>query len=302
MPFEALIDEKDHYLLENYAVSYVSSGRDLLRMQDSPESRGGPLVVADPDFGEPPSELVGDTAASRRPRTQKRGSITITRSIADTYFAPLAATAREARAIQQYFPTTTVLTGEGASETAVKQLRAPSILHLATHGFFLTDIAAQRTDAGLERSGSSSAKPVNPLLRSGLAFAGANKHGGGTDDGILTALEASGLDLWGTKLVVLSACDTGLGEVRTGEGVYGLRRSFSLAGSQSLVMSLWPVSDYVTRELMEGFYKNLKNGDGRSESLRRVQLEMVKRPARSHPFYWASFIESGDWRSLGSGK
>jgi len=98
--------------------------------------------------------------------------------------------------------------------------------------------------------------------------------------------------------VVLSACDTGLGEVHTGEGVYGLRRSFQLAGAESLVMSLWPVSDYVTRELMTGYYENLKQGIGRSDSLRQVQLGMLKKTATSHPFYWASFIESGDWTPL----
>ena len=114
----------------------------------------------------------------------------------------------------------------------------------------------------------------------------------------MTALEASGLNLWGTRLVVLSACGTGLGEVRNGDGVYGLRRAFVLAGTESLVISMWPVSDYVTRELMTNYYKNLKQGLGRGESLRRVQLEMLKRPNRRHPFYWASFIQSGEWANL----
>jgi CHAT domain-containing protein len=158
-------------------------------------------------------------------------------------------------------------------------------LHLATHGFFLEN-SADKT------------KIENPLLRSGLAFAGANARSGDKDDGILTAMEASGLNLWGTKLVVLSACDTGLGEIHNGEGVYGLRRSFVLAGAESVVMSMWPVSDYVTRELMTNYYKNLKNGMGRGEALRQVQLEMIKRPNRRHPFYWASFIQSGEWANL----
>ena len=118
------------------------------------------------------------------------------------------------------------------------------------------------------------------------------------DDGILTALEASGLNLWGTKLVVLSACDTGIGDVKNGEGVYGLRRAFTLAGTESLVMSLWSVSDYATRELMTDYYKNLKNGMGRGASLRQVQLEMLKKKGREHPFYWAAFIQSGEWANL----
>ncbi|HYJ89724.1 MAG TPA: CHAT domain-containing protein, partial [Pyrinomonadaceae bacterium] len=177
--------------------------------------------------------------------------------------------------------------------------KSPQILHLATHGFFLEDreAAAKLTRSGKVNSGAAESLE-NPLLRSGLAFAGANRHSSGGDNGILTALEASGLNLWGTKLVVLSACDTGLGEVRNGEGVYGLRRAFVLTGAESLVMSLWPVSDYITRELMVGYYKNLKAGMGRGEALRQIELEMLKRPGRSHPFYWASFIQSGEWANL----
>jgi CHAT domain-containing protein len=121
---------------------------------------------------------------------------------------------------------------------------------------------------------------------------------GSGDDGILTALEASNLNLWGTQLVTLSACDTGVGEVKNGEGVYGLRRAFFLAGSETLVMSLWPVSDYVTRELMTEYYGGLKKGLGRGEALRQAQLDMLKRKGRQHPFYWASFIQSGDWANL----
>ena len=135
-------------------------------------------------------------------------------------------------------------------------------------------------------------------MRSGLAFAGANLRNGSNDDGILTALEASGLNLWGTKLVVLSACDTGVGEVRNGEGVYGLRRAFVLAGAESLVMSLWPISDYTTRELMTNYYRNLKQGMGRGEALRQVQLDMLKQNPNLHPFYWANFIQSGEWANL----
>ena len=95
-----------------------------------------------------------------------------------------------------------------------------------------------------------------------------------------------------------SLCDTGLGEVRNGEGVYGLRRAFVLAGAESLVMSLWPVSDYTTRELMTNYYRNLKQGMGRGEALRQVQLDMLKRNPKLHAFYWANFIQSGEWANL----
>jgi len=96
----------------------------------------------------------------------------------------------------------------------------------------------------------------------------------------------------------LSACDTGLGEVKKGEGVYGLRRALVLAGAETLVMSLWPVSDYVTREMMTVYYKGLKQGLGRGEALRQMKLTMLKRKDRQHPFYWASFIQSGEWANL----
>ncbi len=115
---------------------------------------------------------------------------------------------------------------------------------------------------------------------------------------MLTAKEAAGLDLWGTKLVVLSACDTGIGDVKNGEGVYGLRRALVLAGSATQVMSMLPIYDYVSRELMTAYYTGLKQGQGRSEALRQVQLQMLRKRGREHPFYWASFIPSGEWANL----
>jgi CHAT domain-containing protein len=139
---------------------------------------------------------------------------------------------------------------------------------------------------------------ANPLLRSGLALTGANGPQGASDDGIITALEAANLNLWGTKLVTLSACDTGVGEVRSGEGVYGLRRAFVLAGAETLVMSMWPVSDYVTREMMTSYYRGLQAGLGRGDALRQAQLAMLARSNRRHPFYWASFIQAGEWANL----
>jgi CHAT domain-containing protein len=138
----------------------------------------------------------------------------------------------------------------------------------------------------------------NPLLRSGLLLAGFNTWftGGAlpaeAEDGILTAEDVSGLDLLATELVVLSACETGLGEVRTGEGVFGLRRAFVLAGAKTLVMSLWKVPDAQTRELMEDFYRRILQGQGRVAALRAAQLAMkAKYP---DPFYWGAFICQGD--------
>jgi MYXO-CTERM domain-containing protein len=138
----------------------------------------------------------------------------------------------------------------------------------------------------------------DPLLRSGLALAGANPRKSGADDGVFTALELTGQDLYGTKLGVLSACETGLGEVINGDGVYGLRRALVLAGARTQVMSLWKVDDRATQALMTAYYQRLQQGGGRSEAMRQVQLAMLAEGDRVRPYYWASFIVSGDWTSL----
>jgi len=288
-------------LIGRYSFTYLTSGRDLLRMQISRESKSKPIIVANPSFGDTATELLAKTNATTKPVTRRsaRRSVTTGEDLSEVYFAPLSGTEQEARSIQTLFPEASVLTGAQAMESAVKQVNAPRILHLATHGFFLSQPgrATARTDQATTRGISATAKIENPLLRSGLAFACANLHDS-KDNGILTALEASGLNLWGTKLVVLSACDTGVGEVRNGEGVYGLRRAFVLAGAESLVMSLWPISDYTTRQLMTGYYRDLKQGMGRGEALRAVQLDMLKKNPQLHPFYWANFIQSGEWANL----
>jgi CHAT domain-containing protein len=146
---------------------------------------------------------------------------------------------------------------------------------------------------------SSTVAGENPLLRSGLALAGANRRQSDAgEDGVLTALEASGLDLWGTKLVVLSACETGVGDVRNGDGVHGLRRALVLAGAESQLMSLWQVDDAATKELMVEYYKRLQAGEGRAEALRQVQLKMLKSADWNHPYFWASFIPLGQWAGM----
>jgi CHAT domain-containing protein len=293
IPFEALVDQQNGYLVESFLCSYLTSGRDLLRLQVARDSKSVPTVVANPTFGEPDAKIAKGPGSSPILPNKNRRSVTTGSDLSEVYFAPLAGTGQEARTIKKFFIDANIILGKEATETRLKQMDAPQILHIATHGFFLTDMpGGNSTDA------KSNARIENPLLRSGLAFTGANVRKQGNDDGILTALEASGLNLWGTRLVTLSACDTGVGAVKTGEGVYGLRRAFFLSGTESLVMSLWPVSDYITREMMTDYYKGLKQGLGRGEALRQVQLGMLKRKGREHPFYWASFIQSGEWANL----
>ena len=312
IPLEALVDEHEQgrYLIERYSITYLTSGRDLLRMQTAHESRSlavaNPLVVANPSFGEPDPEQIASAAARPAGLRSKPQKTTIGRSLSEVYFAPLSGTEGEAITIKKTFPEASLLTAERATEAALKQATAPRLLHIATHGFFLAEPPAFAggdrvsiptvREGSVTRSAIANARTENPLLRSGLALAHANRRSSTGDDGVLTALEASGLNLWGTKLVVLSACDTGLGEVRNGEGIYGLRRAFVLAGAESLVMSLWSVSDYPTKKLMTEYYQNLKQGMGRGSALRQAQLKMVKE--NLHPFYWANFIQSGEWADL----
>lgn len=188
-----------------------------------------------------------------------------------------------------------ILTGAQATETALKQIPASRILHIATHGFFLEDVATRAIQTSVNGDGIA----THPLLRSGLALAGFNPRESGSDDGVLTALEAGGLNLQGTQLVVLSACETGVGDVVTGEGVYGLRRAFTLAGTESQVTSLWQVDDLATKDLMVAYYQRLLNREGRSESLRQVQLALIQsQGAWQHPYYWAAFVFSGRWQPL----
>jgi CHAT domain-containing protein/Tfp pilus assembly protein PilF len=323
IPFGALADEQNRYLVESYSLTYLTSGRDLLRLQVKVDAAQPPVVVADPAFDAGGPQQRGAARASADAAAQQRGAAAAagrrSADLAGTHFARLPGTAGEARAIGSILPGVRVLTAGQATEATLKQLSRPEVLHVATHGFFLID---QKKGAG-GASRPAAARGENPLLRSGLALAGANALAGGAgEDGILTAYEAAGLDLWGTRLAVLSACETGVGEVESGDGVYGLRRALVLAGTESQVMSLWQVSDEATRDLMIEYYRRLQAGEGRTDALRRVQLEMLtgrkqesgaggaqrglagavggqpQAGDRSHPFYWAAFIQSGDWRPM----
>jgi CHAT domain-containing protein len=161
-------------------------------------------------------------------------------------------------------------------------------LHLATHGFFLKN---QPHDPDSNRW-------ENPLLRSGLLLAGYNtwlargEVPEEAEDGMLTAEDVTGLDLLDTELVVLSACETGLGQIHVGEGVFGLRRAFVPAGAKTLVMSLWKVPDQQTQELMVDFYQRILAGQPRAEALRQAQLAL--KAQYPDPYYWGAFICQGE--------
>jgi len=182
---------------------------------------------------------------------------------------------------------TSVFSGASASEDTLKQVKSPKVLHIATHGYFLNPEAKPNA---APFAGSRTGK--NPALRSMLFFAGAEDaiagKNTGRNDGILTAFEAAVLHLDGTELVVLSACNTGLGKIQNGEGVYGLQRAFRIAGARSLIMSLWEVEDAATALLMNAFYENWTSGMPKPEAFRKAQLTLKKKYPQ--PFYWGSFI------------
>ncbi|MBA2503919.1 MAG: CHAT domain-containing protein, partial [Pyrinomonadaceae bacterium] len=297
-PFAALVDEGNRYLVETLTITYLTSGRDLLRFSERIASRGAPVVIANPQFDASTPNANNAAAQNENPLQQpRRRSV----NFGTLNFTPLPGTDGEATSLRTLLTGAQVMTRGEATEAKLKAVRSPRLLHVATHGFFLPDQpqAAPNTTGFGGTQQQATVAGENPLLRSGLAFAGANnRQSAEGEDGILTALEASALDLWGTRLVVLSACETGVGEVKNGAGVYGLRRALVLAGSETQVMSLWQVSDEATRDLMIAYYKRLQAGEGRTEALRNVQLEMIRSKDRSHPNFWASFIQSGEWRSL----
>lgn len=207
--------------------------------------------------------------------------------------APLPGTEKEVDGLQKKlqqanWQTTAHLLGQ-ASEVNLKKLQKPKLLHIATHGFFMEE--------DQHRAGVPAGAAVNPLLRSGLLLAGAQQTLNGKinpdgEDGILTAYEAMNLNLDNTDLVVLSACETGLGEVKNGEGVFGLQRAFQTAGAKSIIMSLWKVSDESTEELMQVFYDRwLATGDKRA-SFKQAQ-QQIKNKYKS-PYHWGAFVMVGE--------
>lgn len=178
-----------------------------------------------------------------------------------------------------------------ATEESVKIVSNPKVLHVATHGFFMNDVDLFDGD-----NAEAEKFLNNPLLRSGLLLAGAGVKADDLDattveDGILTAYEAMNLTLDNTDLVVMSACETGLGEVRNGEGVYGLQRSFLVAGANAVMMSLWQVDDTATQELMVSFYQHWMTGDSKLDAFRKAQLSLKEK--YDSPFYWGAFIMIG---------
>jgi len=277
LSFATLVDPRDRFLSETYSVRYVASGRDLLRQDKATVSRTT-VVYANPDFKLQKSErtrMEGYNVAFRAAEITDLKDISLT---------ALPGTAVEAAALKKKFGNSAeVFVGADANKAQLQRVDSPRILHLATHGFFLSGNSSNTGSSGSLEQGRG-ARLVNPMHRSGLALAGAQKTLEAwsrgevppiENDGIVTAEEVGGLKLNGTWLVVLSACDTGLGEARAGEGVMGLRRGFIQAGAQNLLMTLWPISDQTTVQIMLDFYDAADKTKNAPQALAEVQRDWL---------------------------
>lgn len=264
------------YLIDEMELVYLTNTSDLIAKEES--SRAADAVL----IGRPSYDLQnhGQTGAETEGYGQRNVISEELQTFKEQEFSDLPGTEKEVSMIEpileQHHLKVTAYLGEEAREENVKAVHGPAILHIATHGFFVDDAASA----------------ISPMIRSGIVLAGV-RHSVATEtqeDGILTAYEATNLDLQSTDLVVLSACQTGLGEVRNGEGVYGLQRAIVVAGAHNLIMSLWKVDDDATAELMGSFYRAW-SGKNNTAEFRSAQIAL--RQKYQHPFFWGAFIMLG---------
>jgi CHAT domain-containing protein len=295
VPFGILGDARGQRLASRHTVSYAAAGREIQSPSATAPGTRNVVVIAAPDYE---AEAPNAPAASGVDRFAERGA-----------FAPLAGARAEGEEIEALLEDVTVLAGAAATVEAVTAVRRPAVLHVATHGFFspIDEPEVRRSVELLPLGGGlveqRSRVPVaNPMFFSGIALAGANRRTAGASTGVLTAQQIAGLDLRGTQLVVLSACETGLGTVERGSEFTGMRRALSIAGAATQITSLWRVDDEATRALMRHFYAGLVDGLGRAEALARAQERVASdrdHPHWQHPFYWAAFVVSGAWTPMG---
>jgi CHAT domain-containing protein len=311
VPFAALVLADGRFAVEAVAIRHVTSGRDLLAKRAAPAADatsglGRPLIMAAPNFDSPSTgKAAAAPAADRslaRPARPSRRLPPV---------KPLPGTLEEARsvadAVRQIATTPPeIVVADEATETRFKAARRPALAVLATHGFFLDKqefdadaLAIQQAGAGRGLVDTQGDEVENPLTRCGLMFAGCNRApaAGDGEDGVLTGLEILGCDLRGTRLVVLSACQTGLGKVESGEGVAGLRQAFQLAGAETVVSTLWSVPDKETAQLSNAMFTALAEGETAAQAVRRAQLAVIRSRTElleaSHPYYWAAFTTTG---------
>ncbi len=295
-------------LIDIYDLRIVSSTKDLL-WETHPSPSNSAVLIGDPDFAL--AEAVQRAAAQSLQKTEQAEPALMastargmrSRELGGAALPPLPGTAAELRTVDTLLEkghwSVDALTGANALEESVKRVRSPRLLHVATHGFFEPDQKVKSNAIFADQPSGVE----DPMLRSGLYFAGADRALSGAapaldlEDGILTAYEASELNLQGTELVVLSACETGLGQEVAGEGVFGLRRALQVAGAEAVLMSMWSVPDQETQELMTLFYDKWLTGKSKAAALREAQLEMREKVRARYgedlPLYWGAFVLVG---------
>jgi CHAT domain-containing protein/Tfp pilus assembly protein PilF len=302
IPFEVIRLSSGQFLIEKYQLSYLGAGRDIVKFATSAMNGGTSVVMADPDYDMGLNELQRAKNDLGIKETQVRGEISS--DVRNIRFTRLPETKQEADAIDSMLRTgfkhkVENYQGVRAFEEVLYSTASPKILHLATHGYFLKQASRQEGDSrgfGIEPNSSPgeirALNIENPMLRSGIVLSGVNSAlKEGRDDGLVSAEKILGLRLNGTELVVLSACETGVGDVQTGEGVFGLKRAFILSGAKSLVMSLWSVPSKETVDLMKDFYGLLSRGRTKSEALHQAKLNIMKQ--KPNPVYWGAFVLVG---------
>jgi CHAT domain-containing protein/tetratricopeptide (TPR) repeat protein len=287
VPFDAIAGMNDNFLVDQTDIRYASSVRDLHRSSVESHSTRPSLVIGDPSFdaGQPST-----AAATSAPTLQLRtigGS-----SLRDTTFQPLPDTLMEAQLVQRALEglqpgKVTLLSSESASVEAVRNAQAPRFLHLATHGFYLDEGSDSPQQAG-----NPVMTRLDPGSLSGVALAGANPAlRNGSVAGLLFASDMAEINLIGTQLVVLSACDTGLGMIRAGEGVLGARSALAIAGAHASLTTLWSVSSAETAEFIADFYSRVASGSSTVLSVREAKLALKQK--YPNPYYWGAFVLSG---------
>ncbi|ADO74432.1 CHAT domain-containing tetratricopeptide repeat protein [Stigmatella aurantiaca] len=299
IPFSTLHDGQG-FLLDSFDFTYLTSGRDLLPRPLDSVPASSVFILAAPDFTAASPSGTRPLSSHSPPSGALERFFSLPRSdLNRSAWVPLPGTRLEAEGIQRLLPQAQLFLGPEATKDRLLHLPTPGILHLATHGFFLGSAPSSPDSRGLvsvDSLGGAPSPHQQPLLNSGLVLAGAHAAASGSpapslEDTLVTALELAGLNLWGTQLVVLSACDTGRGEVHIGQGVYGLRRALVAAGAETMLVSLWKVNDNSTHLLMDLYYRNLLNGQGRASALRQAMLSL--RETHPHPHAWAPFIALG---------
>jgi CHAT domain-containing protein/tetratricopeptide (TPR) repeat protein len=311
--FAGLIDDDSNYLIENHQIHYVQAGRDLNRLKQKSGSGEGLLAMADPDFNASIEDILNAVetetyaAVVSSSFNLKSNTRSTNGKLHEMTFQPLPYTRVEVQTIVDNWnsmnkSTASAYYGCAATEDAFnKEAPGKQVIHLSTHGYYLESKSLPDNEMDTINPDEAVVEE-NPLLQSGLVFAGCNLHGEGTDsagldDGFLSAYEVSAMDLQGVDIVVLSACETGLGRVEEGEGVYGLRRSFQLAGARTVISALWKVNDKITSTMMSLFYT--KSDRIIPERMREMQLELIGKLRQhdlpDHPLNWAGFIAIGDW-------